>query len=414
MREKQGHVKLEARGRARQVTRCLGRTNPTRVDTDHPRTKVVEKIVQVLATAFVASACSPLDADALLNSPNRLIPRSVEAALRRSIPAVNPTVEDIQKKVEKIGFLLRIPQRKPYGAMQTDVELVSKIVRESPQEVLQGIPDDQSSQGERLLSQLSLGLDKLLVAINQKDPDRTSTAVANVLGTVAEIEILQAPGLPYTLPAQYSEYPRLTGRATVRFSVEKAQDGGEFVVAVGGGGRNDAQIEIVVDGYSAPITGGAFVSNVEAGKYNDMELVKNGTAVLGAGPFEDEGSIPLEMKPNDSFEPMYRLPLDVLEGEVPSLPLSLYGAVAMVHSDPESSSTSSSDKFFIYLYDPQQSGLSGLSFEEGQFAVLGYVTGGREVLSQLQTGDRILKAEVVRGKENLLIPPRQESYPELT
>lgn len=414
MREKQGHVKHEGRRRARQRTRCLGRTNPTRVDTDHPRTKVVEKIVQVLATAFVANACSPLDADALLNSPNRLIPRSVEAALRRSIPAVNPTVEDIQKKVEKIGFLLRIPQRKPYGSMQSDVELVSKIVRENPQEVLQGIPDDQSGQGERLLNQLSLGLDKLLVAINQKDPDRTSTAVANVLGTVAEIEILQAPGLPYTLPAQYSEYPRLTGRATVRFLVEKAQDGGEFVVAVGGGGRNDARIEIVVDGYSAPITGGAFVSNVEAGKYNNMKLVKNGTAVLGAGPFEDEGSIPLEMKPNDSFEPMYRLPLDVLEGEVPSLPLSLYGAVAMVHSDPESSSASSSDNFFIYLYDPQQSGLSGLSFEEGQFAVLGYVTGGREVLSQLQTGDRILKAEVVQGKENLLIPPRQESYPELT
>eukprot|EP00894_Picocystis_sp_ML_P000986 jgi/Pico_ML_1/51503/g2526.t1 len=330
-----------------------------------------EKIVPMLATALVTTAFSPLDAEAVLNSPNRMIPRSVEAALRRSIPAVNPTVENIQKKVEKIGFLLRIPQRKPYAAMQTDVELVAGIVRERPQEVLQGIPKEQSDQGERLLNQLNKGLDKLLVAIDQRDPDRTSMAVANVLGTVAEIEILQAPGLPYTLPAQYAEYPRLTGRATVRLTVEKTQDGGGFVVAMGGGGRNDAQIEIVVDGYSAPITGGAFVSNVEAGKYNNMELLKNGTSVLGSGPFEDEGSIPLEMKPTDSFEPTYRLPLDVLEGEVPSLPLSLYGAVAMVHSDPDSYSSSSSDNFFIYLYDPQQSGLSGLSFEEGQFAVLG-------------------------------------------
>jgi hypothetical protein len=39
----------------------------------------------------------------------------------RSIPAFNPEVQAMQKTLEDIAFLLRIPQRKPWGNMASDV-----------------------------------------------------------------------------------------------------------------------------------------------------------------------------------------------------------------------------------------------------------------------------------------------------
>jgi hypothetical protein len=52
---------------------------------------------------------------------------------------------------------------------------------------------------------------RLLSAIEAKDPSRTSVRVANTLEHVADLELLQAPGLPYTLPKQYAGLPVLTG-----------------------------------------------------------------------------------------------------------------------------------------------------------------------------------------------------------
>jgi hypothetical protein len=65
----------------------------------------------LLAAAHVAAAAlAPAPAAALLSSPSTQIPRSVEAALRRATPAFNEDVEQLQRKMEDIAFLLRIPQ----------------------------------------------------------------------------------------------------------------------------------------------------------------------------------------------------------------------------------------------------------------------------------------------------------------
>lgn len=80
-----------------------------------------------LAILLAAAAVEP--AGAVLNSPVAKQARSAEAALRRSIPAFNPFVGSIQQKVENVAFLLRIPQRKPWGSMTSDVQdaLVSTL-----------------------------------------------------------------------------------------------------------------------------------------------------------------------------------------------------------------------------------------------------------------------------------------------
>ncbi len=53
---------------------------------------------------------------------------SADAALRRSIPAFNKDVREVQQKLEDVAFKLRIPQRKPWPAMVDDVRGATSIV----------------------------------------------------------------------------------------------------------------------------------------------------------------------------------------------------------------------------------------------------------------------------------------------
>ncbi|GJP74800.1 hypothetical protein CLOP_g5335 [Closterium sp. NIES-67] len=107
--------------------------------------------------------------------------------------------------------------------------------------------------------------------------------------------------------------------------------------------------------------------------------------------------------PAGEFQPIYRTPLDVQDGELPVLPMSVFGAMVMAHS-PESDSFSHPSQFFLYKYDKRRSGLGGLAFDEGQFSVFGYVTKGRDVLAQLRTGDVIQSARIVSGADRLVVP----------
>jgi hypothetical protein len=61
-------------------------------------------------------------------------------------------------------------------------------------------------------------------------------------------------------------------------------------------------------------------------------------------------TLPLEMLPIGQFDIVYRSPLDVRSGELPVLPLSIYGALAMSHG-PEGPDSAAADEFFIYKFD---------------------------------------------------------------
>lgn len=74
-------------------------------------------VFALLLAALQAVAPIPWDgaAEAVLYSPDTKVPRSAEVALRRAIPAVNTSMKKMQESLEDIFYLLRIPQRKPYG-----------------------------------------------------------------------------------------------------------------------------------------------------------------------------------------------------------------------------------------------------------------------------------------------------------
>ena len=61
-------------------------------------------------------------------------------------------------------------------------------------------------------------------------------------------------------------------------------------------------------------------------------------------------TLPLEMLPIGQFDIVYRSPLDVRSGELPVLPLSIYGALAMSHG-PDGADSAAADEFFIYKFD---------------------------------------------------------------
>ena len=55
------------------------------------------------------------------------LPRTPDVALRRALPALNADTRAIQERLEDIGFLLRIPQRKPFNTMADDVEIARGV-----------------------------------------------------------------------------------------------------------------------------------------------------------------------------------------------------------------------------------------------------------------------------------------------
>ncbi|XP_059277091.1 peptidyl-prolyl cis-trans isomerase CYP37, chloroplastic isoform X1 [Lycium ferocissimum] len=347
-------------------------------------------------------------AEAVLYSPEtKTLPRTGELALRRAIPA-NTNMKTIQDSLEDISYLLRIPQRKPFGTMEGNVKKALKIATDEKASILASIPAELKEEGSVLYTSLiegKSGLQKLLQYIKDKNTDRVSVGLASTLDTVAQLELLQAPGLSFLLPQQYLKYPRLTGRGIVEFTVEKV-DGSAFSPEAAGEAKSTAKIQVVIDGYSAPLTAGNFAKLVVDGAYDGMKLTCANQAILSDSEVgKTTGySVPLEIKPSGQFEPLYRTTLSVQDGELPVLPLSVYGAVAMAHSDV-SDENSSPSQFFFYLYDKRNSGLGGLSFDEGQFSVFGYTTIGRDILPQIKTGDIIRSAKLVEGQDRLVLPP---------
>lgn len=87
------------------------------------------------------------------------------------------------------------------------------------------------------------------------------------------------------------------------------------------------------------------------GAYDGIGVKCTDQAVVSDNENKDTGySVPIEVMPSGEFEPLYKTTLSIQDGELPVLPLSVYGALAMAHN-PVSEEYSSPSQFFFYLYD---------------------------------------------------------------
>ena len=232
-------------------------------------------------TAATTALVLPLPASALLTSPNARLPRSPEAALRRSVPAVNPDVSAARASLESVAFKLRIPQRKPWDAMSADVGAAAATLADKSK-ALALTPPDAVGAAEAAAASAVAGCARVKGAIDARDADVTSARLNLVLADVAKLQLAQAPGLPYELPREFARFPRLAGRAVVELDVERRGArrgvGGNNSVAAEGFDLRDgrvsktATLELTLDGYAAPLTAGNFLQNVVNGAYDGTPL----------------------------------------------------------------------------------------------------------------------------------------------
>jgi len=329
-------------------------------------------------------------AEAILSNPNAGMARSATAALRRAVPVVNDKVGGIQTDLEKAQYLLRFPNRKPWSQMATIASQSLSKLELDKSAVMAGVPKENVEDANQAVKKISDALDKMQISLAAQDSDRTATYLSRALQGTSELEMLQCPKLPYTIPPIYSKLPRLQGRATLRMHVA----------------NTGSPIDVILDGYSAPLTAGNFVENVKEGIYEGSKIAVTDKTTVFVRPSKavDKAQTPLEVRLKDEFLPDYRQGLDVTNGDYPALPLSIYGAVAMVHGSDDTLNAPA--EFFIYKFDrASMGGLGGLSFEEGQFSVFGYVTeDSRDALEALRDGSGIEKIEILKGEERLVIP----------
>lgn len=318
-----------------------------------------------------------------------------KALLRYALPIDNKPVRELQGSLEDISNQLRANRR--WGAVSKDLSKASRILN-NPAQILASVPEVNKPQAEALISELKSGLTSLEEAAKTKNKEQILTKRAELLNLVGDLEDLMVQGFPFEVPKEYSNLPQLKGRATIEMKTTKGT------------------ITLVVDGYSAPVTAGNFVDLVQRGFYDGLPFTRAEESYVvqtGDPPGKEVGfidpktkkyrAIPLEILFEGDKEPTYGITSEQAGRytDLPVLPFSAYGAVAMAR--PENDNNGGSSQFFFFLYEPELTP-AGRNLLDGRYAVFGYVVEGKDVLREIKAGDKIESAKVVKGAENLVEP----------
>lgn len=221
------------------------------------------------------------------------------------------------------------------------------------------------------------------------------------------------------VPDDYADLPLLRGRATVEMVLKKA-DGGPFDVE--GTNYPEAKMKMIIDGYTAPVTGGNFIELVDKGFYSKMEIQRSDGFVVQTGdpageadgyvgtPSKSVGAgkhgerlLPLETFLKGDKGPFYETTMEDegRGGQATVLPFSAYGAMGWARDEYEPNSGSS--QFFWLLFDSDLTP-AGKNVLDGRYPVFGYVVEGADFLRDTKEGDIIVSAKVTGGIENLVQP----------
>jgi peptidylprolyl isomerase len=321
-----------------------------------------------------------------------------KALLRYALPIDNKPVRQLQAALEDISNQLRANKR--WSAIASDLKKASRII-EKPEKLLASIPQENQANAQTLIAEIKSGVGTLQQASEAKDKDKVWEERAKILNSVGKLEELMVKGYPFEVPQEYSNLPQLKGHATVAIKTNKGD------------------MTVVVDGYSAPVTAGNFVDLVQRGFYNGLEFTRSEESyVLQTGdPDGPKGkeagfidpntqkyrAIPFEVLVEGDKAPTYGITLEEAGRytDMPVLPFSSFGAMALAR--PETDVNGGSSQFFFFLFEPELTP-AGRNLLDGRYAIFGYLTEGKEVLDQLKAGDKIESAKVVQGLENLVEP----------
>ncbi|ABA21934.1 Peptidyl-prolyl cis-trans isomerase, cyclophilin type [Trichormus variabilis ATCC 29413] len=317
------------------------------------------------------------------------------ALLRYALPINNKPVRELQASLEDISAQLRANRR--WGAVSKDLSKASRIL-DKPSQILTSVPEERQTQAETWINELKTGVAKVQEIAQSKDKEQVLLERAKLLNLVSLIEESMVKEFPFEVPEEYINLPQLKGRATIAIKTNKGD------------------LTVVVDGYSAPVTAGNFVDLVQRGFYNGLEFTRSEESYVlqtGDPPGKEQGfidpktgkyrAIPLEILVEGDKKPTYGITLEDAGRylDMPVLPFSSFGALAMAR--PETEADGASSQVFFFLFEPELTP-AGRNLLDGRYSVFGYLIEGRDILDTLKAGDKIESATVVQGLDNLVQP----------
>ena len=357
-----------------------------------------QRLLWGLTLAGIATVCQLFGGSAALAAlPQGNAVTDPAAILRNALPIEAPELQDLQHRLEATSDDLRA---KRWSALTSSVRRCQSLLVSRRNSILEEIgnrvggPEGQATAAQRL-DGLEQQLQSLSSAAEAQQRDAFLEARRTALSSIGEVEALLVGDFPYAIPDQFDALPRLLGRATVQISTSKGD------------------LTAVIDGYNAPLTGGAFVDLVQRGFYDglpfiraeDFYVLQTGDPQGPADGFIDpqtkqRRSVPLEIKVPGEQAPFYNQTFEELGlfKATPTLPFATYGTLGWAHSDEHLDDGSS--QFFFFLYEAELTP-AGLNLVDGRYAAFGYVVDGNDVLEELGVDDTIVKARVIEGAENL-------------
>jgi peptidylprolyl isomerase len=317
------------------------------------------------------------------------------ALLHYSLPIDNAEIRAIQGTLEGLSEWLR---SKRWGSMTKDLTKVERILLRSRETMLAAVPDGKRAAAISYLDDMQAQLVPLREAVELHEREAVWLKRAAMLNDVGRIEELMVKAFPFEVPEEYSILPQLKGRATVEVTTNKGT------------------LQAVIDGYSAPVTGGNFIDLVQRGFYDGMSfsraednyVLQTGDPDGPADGFIDPKTkayraVPLEILVKGDELPVYGTTLEEIGRflDKPVLPFSAFGTLGMAR--PNEDPNGGSSQFFFFLFEPEMTP-AGLNLLDGRYSVFGYVVENKELLEQLTQADRIESIRVIAGADNLVQP----------
>ncbi|BAQ66312.1 peptidylprolyl isomerase [Geminocystis sp. NIES-3709] len=358
-----------------------------------PWKKIVKIAITTISIFIISIAFNPLglqNAHAVLAQGDAIT--DPNAILRYALPIDNDIVRQIQGDIEKIAKDLRA-KRWPLVAKR--VKNAGFLLNLHQNDLVTSVPEELQPRAKELVSAMTEDVAKLQELIEKEDREQIYSIRAEILDNITELEQDMVTGFPFTVPEEYANLPQLLGRAKVEVQTSQGN------------------LVIVVDGYSAPVTGGNFIDLVQRKFYDglpfsraeDFYVIQTGDPIGEEEGFIDPTTqeyraIPFEVLVKGESEPIYGLTTEDLGLYLaqPVLPFNAYGAVALAR--PTTDPNGGSSQFFFFKFDNEVTP-PGYNLMDGRFAVFGYVTEGAEVLDKLTAEDKIISMQVIEGQENL-------------
>jgi len=325
--------------------------------------------------------------------PNGNAVKDPNAILRNALPIEQKELQKIQHQLEDTSDLVRGGR---WPALIKSVTKCQSLFKKYNQTILDKIDSQNKTVAEDTLLNLKVDLDNLSEKTKMKDKYGFIDERKNALEKIGKLEEFFLPNsFPYNIPAEFDSLPRLLGRASVLINTTKGE------------------MEAIIDGYNAPLTGGAFIDLVGKNFYDDLPINRaEEFFVLQTGDpkGEDIGYVdpetnkerfvPLEIRVPGEENTFYNETFEDLGfyTETPTLPFATLGTLGWSHSNQRVDDGSS--QFFFFLYEAELNP-AGRNLIDGRNAAFGYVVNGSDVLEELNMDDRIISIDVIKGEENL-------------